>query len=292
MGTISDRARAAAAHWSLSLGQPLVGGSRSAVYEARDSSGRDVVLKLPATRADQRNPAADEAAALACWEGAGATVTMIDATPDALLLARVRPGTRMTWRPEAPVTDTVEAIAELLGRLWAAPAGAYPFRTLAESYSEDERVARSDAAFEQRERGEPDRGMPGVSRLPAAATAAENLIRSTENPVLLHGDFITKNLVCDGSSPVGWVAIDPLPMTGDPAAEVASFAAYQPAEVILPTAEALAISAGVNPRRALEWQRSGRSTRPRQAWRDDQQALERLVESGTIAALLRNSAHP
>ncbi|MDN5764853.1 MAG: hypothetical protein L0H96_08365 [Humibacillus sp.] len=29
--------------------------------------------------------------------------------------------------------------------------------------------------------------------------------------ILLHGDFITKNIVSDDTSPVGWVALDPLP---------------------------------------------------------------------------------
>lgn len=66
-------------------------------------------------------------------------------------------------------------------------------------------------------------------------------------------DFITKNIVSENTSPVGWVALDPLPVVGDPAAEVASFAAYHPAEIILPIAEALATEVGVAPQRALRW---------------------------------------
>ena len=45
--------------------------------------------------------------------------------------------------------------------------------------------------------------------------------------MLLHGDFISKNVVSDAASPLGWVALDPLPMVGDPAAEVAAFASDQ-----------------------------------------------------------------
>ncbi len=287
MPAVSDRVRLAARHWQLTLGPLLAGGTRSAVYEAWDEAGRDAVLKVPATRADHRDAATDEAAALAAWAKSGAAVAMLDATPDALLLARVRGGALMPWRTAASLDDTIGAAAELLHRLWSAGPGSYAYPTLAQVYPEQERVAREDAHHEQRVHGNPERGMPGVIRLPAAAVVAEELIRTTADPALLHGDFITKNLLSDHTSPVGWVAIDPLPMTGDPAAEVASFAAYQPAELILPIAEALAVRTSTDPRRVLRWTAVWTVHQAAQAWRDDQQELERLVESGVITTLLR-----
>jgi streptomycin 6-kinase len=192
----------------------------------------------------------------------------------------------MQWRPEEPFSGAVEVAAELVRRLWAVSPGSYAYPSLADVYIENEKVAREDAEFEQRERGEPDRGAPGLVRLPAAGAAAAELIRTTPNPTLLHGDFITKNLVSDNTSPLGWIAIDPMPMIGDPAAEIAAFAAYQPAEFILPIAEALAVRLVVAPERALGWAAIWAVHQAAQAWRDDQQELERLVESPTISTLI------
>jgi streptomycin 6-kinase len=211
---IADRTRSAVMHWQLTVGEKLAGGTCSAVYAARDEFGQDLVLKLPETRT--RDVTGAEAAALAAWAGTGAAVALVDATADALLLGRVRPGTLMPWRPEERLDDTVEVAADLLRRLWAVTPGSYPYPPLADVYPHDERVAREDAEFEQRERGEPDRGAPGLVRLPAAAAAAERLISTTPAPTLLHGDVITKNILSDDTSPTGWVLIDPLPMMATP----------------------------------------------------------------------------
>lgn len=289
MGIVSDmdeRARRAAEHWGLAVGPALVGGTRSAVFGATDESGHDLVLKFPATRTDALDATAAEAAALRTWAETGAAITLVDATADALLLVRARPGVLRPWSPPLLLDDTISIAAELLGRLWAASSGTYHFPTLAEVFPENERVAREDATFEQRERGEPDRGRPGVLRLQAAGASAEHLIATTGQVRLLHGDFITKNIVSDASSAMAWVALDPLPMTGDPAAEVAAYAAYHPAELILPIAEGLARELGLDVRRTLRWAAIWAVHQAAQAWRNDQQQIEHLVESGTIDALL------
>ena len=211
---------------------------------------------------------------------------LIDATPDALLLSRSRPGAMWPWSPPGPLDDFIGIAADLLSRLWRAPRSDYLFRTLADVYVQDDLVAREDAALEQRQRGEPDRGVPGLQLLPIAAVAAEQLIATCAKPKLLHGDFITKNLVSDANSSTGWVALDPLPMTGDPAAEVAAFAAYHPAELILSVTEALAQALHLDVRRALQWAAIWTVHQTAQAWRDDQQQLEHLVVSTTMNELL------
>ena len=284
---VAERIRAAAAHWRLSVGEPLAGGSRSAVYAAYDERGRELVVKLPEADSDRADLTSVEAAALTAWASTGAATTLVDSTADALLLVRARPGTLLPWQPQRPLDDTVDIAAALVRRLWAARPGPYQYLTLAETYPQDERVAREDADHEQRQRGEPDRGRAGLRLLPAAGEAAEWLISTTAAPVLLHGDFITKNLLRDATSPFDYIAIDPLPRVGDPAAEVAGFAAYQPADLILPTAEALARRAGVDPARALRWTAIWTVHQTAQAWRDDQPALERLVTSPAIRNLLR-----
>jgi streptomycin 6-kinase len=282
----SERIRAAAAHWHLTVGEPLAGGSRSAVYAAQDERGRDLVLKLPEVRSGHASETAAEAAALTAWASTGAAAGLVDATADALLLRRARPGTPMPWRASEPLDDIAELAASLLSRLWATQPGPYRFPTLAEVYPEDERIAREDAEYEQRQRGEPHRGRPGLHLLPAAAAAAEHLISTTRMPMLLHGDFITKNLLRDDTSPLRYIAIDPMAHIGDPAAEVAAFAAYQPAHQILPMAEVLATRTGVDPGRTLCWTAVWTVHQTTQAWRDDQVTLERLVVSPTIKRLL------
>ncbi len=229
LALVDDRVRSAASPWGLSVGEELSGGARSAVFAATDGLGRDLVLKLPARSSATGDPTQAEAAALRPWAGTGASVELVAATPDALLLARARPGLQQPWRPEGRLEDTVEVAGELLRRLWSAHQSYSRYPTLSSVYAEDERVARKDASVEQRSRREPDRGVPGLRRLPAAAVAAQRLMATAPVAVLLHGDFITKNIVSDDTSPVGWVALDPLPMMDNPAAEVAFFAAYHPA---------------------------------------------------------------
>lgn len=287
---MDDRIRRAARQWSLTIGEKLAGGTRSSVHAATDELGRDLVLKLPEARTLAGGVTSAEAAALRAWRNTGAAVTLVDATSDALLLVRARPGTPITpkpWQPGLPFDELVGVAAELLRRLWSAEPGRYRFATIADVYREDDRVAREDAAYERRVRQEPDRGSAGLVRLPAASAAAARLISTTTTRTLLHGDFITKNLVRDDASPVGWVALDPLPMIGDPACEVAAFAAYQPAELILPIAESLAVRTAVDPRRALGWAAIWAVHQSAQAWREDQEDVDRLVGSPQITELLR-----
>lgn len=283
---LNERVRQAAEAWGLVVGDALVGGTMSAVFAATDMAGRDLVLKLPAARANAQDLTGAEAAALSLWASTGASATLVDATPDALLLARSRPGTPWPWSPPGSLDDLVGVAADLLTSLWAAPSSPFSFPALENVYPQNERVARQDAAWERRRRGEPDRGAPGLQRLPVAAEAAGQLVATCAEEKLLHGDFITKNLVSDATSRIGWLALDPLPMTGDPAAEVAAFAAYHPAELILPIAEALAQALGLDPRRALRWAAIWTVHQVAQAWRDDQQQLEHLVASETLNDLL------
>ena len=173
MSVVDDRVRSAASQWGLTVGEELSGGARSAVFAATDELGRDLVLKLPARRAATGDPTQAEAAALRSWAGTGAAVELVAATVDALLLARARPGLQQPWRPEGRLEDTVGAAGELLRRLWLARQSSSRYPALSSVYAEDERVAREDAGVEQRNRGEPDRGVPGLRRLPAAAAAID-----------------------------------------------------------------------------------------------------------------------
>ena len=284
---VEERRHRAAEYWNLRIRAELTGGTSSAVFAARDELGRDLVLKLPATHAAGRDITGAEAAALIAWADTGAAVTLLDATDDALFLVRARPGSAWPWDSTKSSDDTIAVAAELLNRLWSPPAGSYRFANLNEVYPEREQLARNDAVSEQLLRGEPDRGMPGLVRLPTARGVVEKLSSSTREPKLLHGDFISKNIVADTTSPIGWVSLDPLPMVGDPAADVGAFAAYHPTDLILPIAQRLACEVKLEPHRVLQWAAIWAVHQAAQAWREDQDVLERLIASTTIDKLLK-----
>ncbi len=277
----SDPLVGAAGRWRLKVGRSLAGGTGSLVYAVRDELDRELVLKLPVGRSDAATVTAAEAAALTSWADSGVTPRLAEADGRALLMQRARPGTVMAPVSEDSLTSTVEIAAEILGRLWAVVPGPYPFQSLAEAYADAERVARADAAHEQRRRADPQLGRPGLMLLPTASTAAESLIVSAGSGELrlLHGDFLSKNLLRHASSPAGYIAVDPLPQLGERAAEVAAFAAYQPAAMITPTAEALAARLGLDQDRVLRWTAIWTVHQAVQCWRDDQAELEGLVQA-------------
>jgi len=97
-------------------------------------------------------------------------------------------------------------------------------------------------------RGDLNRGRPGLERLGAARAAARALCATAGQTVLLHGDFLDKNLL---RARHGYVAIDPLPQLGDPCADVGFFAAGH-------------------------------------SWREDQQSLDELLDSDKFERLLRD----
>jgi streptomycin 6-kinase len=209
------------------------------------AGGGQVVVKLTPTPEEARL----EAAALASWAHTEAAVRLIDAdiSYGALLLERIRPGTPLPGGD--PVS--VEIAAGLLSNLHLAAHGELPFPALEDIYVRLESRTRDDADFEQRTRGDPARGAAGLERLETARAAAMNLCATTERTVLLHGDFLDKNLLRSGA---GYAAIDPIPRIGDPCADVGFFAAcHPPASTILQRAGAVAEHMGLDRQRALRW---------------------------------------
>ena len=217
--------------WSLRLGERLGGGFRSCVYTAVRPDGTGAVLKLCATLAE----AQAEVAALQAWAGSGASVALLDSDErlGALLLERLRPGTPM---PRVEVAS-VEVAAAMLSVLHAWHPDGFAFRDLVGSFPGHERSVRDDLAYERRTGGEPERAGAAERALPAVGALMERLAADTGRKVLLHGDFLTKNLLRAGD---GYRAIDPVPRLGDPCADVGMFASDQPAPIIMDTAAELA----------------------------------------------------
>jgi streptomycin 6-kinase len=170
--------------------------------------GRAAVLKLSFPEPES----AQEGAGLAHWDGEGA-VRLLDADPlrNALLLERAEPGTPL-WDVENDEEATLIA-ASVAARLWRRPVPeGHPFRILAD---EAEAWAAQTLAVWER------LGRPFERRLvDAASTFARELARSQPRVVLCHQDFQGSNILRAHREP--WLAIDPKPIVGDPAFDVAS----------------------------------------------------------------------
>ena len=178
-----------AERWALRLGVALPGGNVALVLAAERRDGTQAVLKV-----SRPDPESDpEGDALACWGGDGAVrVLEHDRGRRALLLERLDPGTT-AW--EIDDDDATRTAGGVLRRLGREPPPGHPFRPLA------------DAA---REWGE---------NHPEVRPAVEELVADPTPQVLLHQDLHGGNVLRHGGD---WVAIDPKPLVGDPAFDVAS----------------------------------------------------------------------
>jgi streptomycin 6-kinase len=187
---IQSRLQACKRRWDLEDARGLDGGCCADVFAATRTGGGEVVVKL----AISPEQAQVEAAALGAWVDTRAAVRLIDVDSalGALLLERIRPGTPL---PAGNDEEAIETAADLLTRLHRATPGPFPFATLEEVYPALEAQALDDISFERRARGEPERGNAGLIRLDAAKATAMALCVTTDQPVLLHGDFVDKNIL-------------------------------------------------------------------------------------------------
>ncbi|WP_405359883.1 aminoglycoside phosphotransferase family protein [Kitasatospora sp. NBC_00085] len=197
------------ARWDLTLERVLdPGGSLSLIgYVHRDDLSPAVLkagLVTPET--------AQEHAALAHWAGRGAVLLLAaDPARGVLLLERLHGDIplRSLAEPKAMLEAT-----SLLHRLWVEPSEGHPFPPLAD------RVA---ATAERLRRHAELPGAAEVSALVAEAVeTAEGLLGSAAEVFLLHGDFHHGNVLAADRAP--WLAIDPRPLTGERAYDLARLA--------------------------------------------------------------------
>ncbi|PWI43601.1 aminoglycoside phosphotransferase family protein [Streptomyces sp. ICBB 8177] len=189
-------------HWRLTperVQQP--GGNISMVVLVRDEDGTPAALKLGMVTEETR----EEHAALAHWDGRGA-VRLLRADPErgVMLLERLGGDVSLRSLPEAKAM--LEA-AEVVRRLWVPPPAGHAFTSLA-----DHTAALAEALASRR--------TPQLEALVDEALALrERLVADAPEPVLLHGDFHQGNVL--SGSRVPWLAIDPKPLVGEPAYDLA-----------------------------------------------------------------------
>lgn len=266
--------------WQLKIGRQLGGGFRSEVFDCTTSDNNPVVLKLMPTP----EQAEAEEVALKSWANTDLAVKLIDADVGnaALLLERLHPATTLSSTDESAATAIAAGILQIIHKV---PLPHTNLPTLEDTYAHLEQRALEDARYEQEHRGESDRGEFALNRLPAARELVRSLCSSMDKRVLLHGDFVGKNLLLKEAN---YVVIDPMPMIGDPCSDIGLFAADYPSPAnILERAEGLARRIGENASRAQQWAVIWAILQAAQGWRSDQLELEQFVRSGKVRQLLQ-----
>jgi streptomycin 6-kinase len=193
--------------WNVTLAGPLPGsGSAAWVGAGTRVDGEEVVLKI----AWPHKEAETEAAGLRFFGGRGAVHLLeADEREFALLVERCQPGDDV-W--QLPFEEASEVAASVLQRLWRAPEGAIdPITTLADT------VAEWNATYATERAEYPSELVAEAARL------GTDLARSTSELVVVHGDFNPFNILRAHREP--WLAIDPKPLLGDPAYDLAQYLA-------------------------------------------------------------------
>jgi streptomycin 6-kinase len=169
---------------------------------------------------------ADEAAALREWAGDGA-VHLVEHDPEseAMLLERCVPGATLDQLEDTEDADRVAT--DLLERLHRAPPPAGQFERLADRASGiaqglPARYEKAGAPFD-------------LWLLDTTVELLGHLSGSGPTQVLLHGDFHLNNILSAERRP--WLAIDPLPMIGDPAYDAVQYLLFRKGDLADPATE-------------------------------------------------------
>ena len=201
--TIDEYAR----RWDLVVGPPFEPLSYNYVAPARRANTHDVVLKLGVPR----DEALREIQALQLYDGHG-IVQLLEADVEqcVILLERLKPGTLL-----ASLSDDEQATsiaAGVMRQLWRPAPPEHQFKSVADWFA---------GLDELRQEFGGGTG-PFDARLVAEAeSAARELLASTTEPMLLHGDLHHYNILAAERQP--WLAIDPKGIVGDPAYELGAF---------------------------------------------------------------------
>jgi streptomycin 6-kinase len=181
------------------------GGHISMIVLVRRADGTPAVLKAGMVNAETRH----EHAALARWDGRGA-VRLLDADPadGVLLLERLQGDVSLRSLPEQKAM--LEASA-LLQRLWVPPGDGHPFDSVADF--------TAGLADTLRARREQPWAADVRQLIDEALDARERALSEPVTDVLLHGDYHHGNVLAADRTP--WLAIDPKPLVGDPAYDLA-----------------------------------------------------------------------
>jgi streptomycin 6-kinase len=234
-------------HWGITVGEPFGLSYNFAAPATRDDC-TPVVFKAIAPYLD----ADVEADVLRLYDGQGA-IHLIehDATCGVMLLERCLPGTELATLFPDRDTEASAIAAGVMAQLWRPLPATHPFPTLAEYTSVLDRLYDMFGGTT----GPMDKRV-----VDAAIRLREELLASTPEAVLLHGDLHHHNILMAEREP--WLAIDPKGVAGDPAYEPSPLF-YNPVgewhtqvdgpRLIQRRADIIAERAGLDRQRVLGW---------------------------------------
>ncbi|WP_420629787.1 aminoglycoside phosphotransferase family protein [Candidatus Leptofilum sp.] len=189
--------------WDLTVQPTNFTLSYNYVAPATLADGTEIVLKVGVPNRELRT----EIEALRLYAGRGC-VRLLDADPEqgVLLLARLHPGEMLTTLTDDDEATRIAALA--MQTLWWQLPAEHNFPSVADW---------GDGLAELREAFGGGTG-PFEGRLvDTAVSLFTDLLASSDEPVLLHGDLHHYNIL---SSSDGWQVIDPKGVVGEPAYEV------------------------------------------------------------------------
>ena len=189
--------------WSLRVLPAFPNLSYNYVAPAVRSDGTEVVLKLGVPRDELRT----EVEALKLYDGQG-MVRLLEADGErgVMLLERLSPGTPLSHLEDEAATSIA---AGIMRQLWRSVPEEHPFPTVADWAAG---LAKLRPHFGGGTGPLPPRLVDEAERLFA------DLLASTTEPVLLHGDLHHDNILSAERAP--WLALDPKGIVGDRGFEV------------------------------------------------------------------------
>jgi streptomycin 6-kinase len=203
LGRLPDLLAACERRWSLTVRPSPFTLSYNYVAPATLADGTEIVLKVGVPNRELRT----EIEALRLYNGRSA-VRLLDADPDEgiLLLERLYPGEMLTT-----IMDDDEATrlaAQVMQTLWRPLPADHNFPSVADW---------AGGMAELREEFGGGTGPFDIKLVETAESLFTDLLASSSEPVLLHGDLHHYNILSAGD---GWRVIDPKGVAGEPAYEV------------------------------------------------------------------------
>ncbi len=206
LDTLAARLAYYAERWALSLEAPFANLSYNYVLPVYRVDGRRAVLKIGFPNDELRA----EIAALRHFDGQGC-VHLYEADEEncAMLLERILPGETLWDMDDERATAL---LLDVMPQLWKLYRGEYPFPSIAD-------LGRGFSRL--RERHDGGTGNLDARMVDKAEKLFAELLASSADPVLLHGDLHHDNVLA--AQKRRYLAIDPKGVLGEPAYEVGAF---------------------------------------------------------------------